>query len=236
MLIAQISDSHIALPHPGEHDRASDLSAAVDFINALDVQPELVVHTGDVSHNGLPAEYELAKKILDRLEAPMVAIPGNRDDRQVMRQHFEPAGADDCDETFLQFSMTFDEDRIILLDTLSDDGNLGQFCSDRLMHLMTMLDRAGASRVGLFMHHPPFEVATIPQPFQFDDTATTRTLETLLLQYPQIRFIACGHVHRPFRTTFAGATAETLPALAADLRKGRPVNMPEMVRLLRLGH
>ena len=236
MLIAQISDSHLTLPEDAELDRGTDLIAAVDFINALEVQPELVVHSGDVSHNGLPDEYAHAREILDRLRAPLVAIPGNRDNRHVMRKRFTPAGSEMLHDEFLQYSIACDDDRVVLLDTLSSNGNLGQLCAERLQHLAEMLNGAREERIAIFMHHPPFEVATIPQPFQFEDERAAREFDRIVRRDPRVRFIACGHVHRPFRTTFAGVSALTLPALAADLRKGRPVNMAEMVHLHRLGH
>ena len=53
MQIAQLSDSHISLSHP---QRMDDLKATIDGINAEN--PDLVIHTGDIAHEGLVEEYK----------------------------------------------------------------------------------------------------------------------------------------------------------------------------------
>ena len=52
MIIAQISDSHIDPNSDKLEDRLNNLLCVVDNINNLDPSPDLVIHTGDVVHNG----------------------------------------------------------------------------------------------------------------------------------------------------------------------------------------
>ncbi|NIP77095.1 MAG: phosphodiesterase, partial [Xanthomonadales bacterium] len=53
MLIAQITDTHLALDTPDAEQRRADFAAVVADINGLDPAPDLAVHTGDIVHNGL---------------------------------------------------------------------------------------------------------------------------------------------------------------------------------------
>jgi 3',5'-cyclic AMP phosphodiesterase CpdA len=52
MIVAQISDTHIALDTPDADQRISDFVRTIADINALDPAPDLIVHTGDIVHNG----------------------------------------------------------------------------------------------------------------------------------------------------------------------------------------
>ena len=80
MRIIQISDSHIALDTPG---RLEDLRNCVNAVNAE--KPDIVIHTGDVSHNSLAEEYSAARDILDTLTAPYHVLAGNKDTRHLLR-------------------------------------------------------------------------------------------------------------------------------------------------------
>ena len=60
MLIAQITDTHLKLPGKLAYkrvDTAQMLSACVGELLKLDPQPDLIVHTGDLTDFGLPEEY-----------------------------------------------------------------------------------------------------------------------------------------------------------------------------------
>jgi putative phosphoesterase len=50
---------------------------SVKKINSL--QPDLVVHCGDIVEMGIPQHYDLAQKYLEEIDAPLVYTPGPRD-------------------------------------------------------------------------------------------------------------------------------------------------------------
>jgi len=82
--IAQISDLHCGEPHfvPGLMERA------INEIN--DLEPQIVVCSGDLTAMGFKHEYALAKQYLDRIECEtVVVVPGNHDSRNVGYIHFE---------------------------------------------------------------------------------------------------------------------------------------------------
>src|SRR4051812_5058504 len=55
---AQISDSHIGFTKEPNHDVVGTLRRAIDRINALPTPPELLIHTGDLTHLAKPAEFD----------------------------------------------------------------------------------------------------------------------------------------------------------------------------------
>src|SRR5919202_1071714 len=83
-LIAQISDLHCGEPHfvPELRERA------IAEINEL--EPDIVVCSGDLTTNGFKEEYADARRFLDRLHCEStVVVPGNHDSRNVGYLHFE---------------------------------------------------------------------------------------------------------------------------------------------------
>ena len=88
MIIAQISDTHIVLDAPDADQRISDFKRTIADINALDPAPDVIVHTGDIVHNGRADEYAQAVAILKRAQAPVYVLAGNKDDRANLRAAF----------------------------------------------------------------------------------------------------------------------------------------------------
>ncbi len=77
---AQISDSHMGFNKAANPDVAATLKAAVDKINALSVQPEFLLHTGDISHLAKPEEFDTVDQILKGAVAKDVFfVPGEHD-------------------------------------------------------------------------------------------------------------------------------------------------------------
>jgi 3',5'-cyclic AMP phosphodiesterase CpdA len=68
---------HISDLHRGTHE-APELDEALVRL-CQELQPELVIASGDLSNRCRPAELEEAKALLDRLQVPTLAVPGNHD-------------------------------------------------------------------------------------------------------------------------------------------------------------
>jgi hypothetical protein len=76
----QISDSHLGFNRPANPDVAGTLQAAVDQINALQRQPDLIIHTGDLSHLAKAQEFDSLEQILRGLKQKQVFyVPGEHD-------------------------------------------------------------------------------------------------------------------------------------------------------------
>lgn len=228
MLITQISDCHIAWPPADGTDRLGDLERCIAYVNALDPQPDLVVHTGDVAHDGAKIEYEKAAEKLKNLRTNLCVIPGNRDDRRKLRDAFADRLPANCHEEFVQYLISIEELCVIMLDTMSTESNKGRLCRTRIDHLNGMLEQADGRPVVIFMHHPPFEIAVASVPFQFEDRANLAEFSEILSRHPNVRRIYCGHSHRTASGQIAGIAASTISSTAEDLRMDDPGCMQEL--------
>src|SRR5918994_104183 len=84
MLIAQLSDLHVG----GARYREELLRASIAEVN--EAAPDLVVVAGDLTDEGYPDQYPIAKQELEAIECPnVVLVPGNHDARHVGYLYFE---------------------------------------------------------------------------------------------------------------------------------------------------
>jgi 3',5'-cyclic-AMP phosphodiesterase len=76
----QISDSHIGFNRPANTDVNGTLQLAVDQINAAVHQPDLILHTGDLTHSARAAEFDTLDQILRGLrQREVFYVPGEHD-------------------------------------------------------------------------------------------------------------------------------------------------------------
>src|SRR5262249_30999405 len=61
---AQISDSHIGFSKEVNKDVTGTLQIAIDRINALPRRPDLLLHTGDLTHLSKPEEFDTVQQIV----------------------------------------------------------------------------------------------------------------------------------------------------------------------------
>jgi len=76
----QISDSQMGFNKPANTDVVSTLQATVDKINGLSERPEFIIHTGDLSHQSKPAEFDTMDQILQSAQPKQIFyVPGEHD-------------------------------------------------------------------------------------------------------------------------------------------------------------
>ncbi len=76
----QISDSHIGFNKPANPDVIGTMQAAIDKINALPMQPEFLIHTGDLTHQSKPGEFDGMDQVLKSVRAKDIFyVPGEHD-------------------------------------------------------------------------------------------------------------------------------------------------------------
>lgn len=218
MLIAQISDCHVVDPGDLFADRidsAAALRSAVDTINALELQPDLVIGTGDLVNDGTSVQYDRLAEALAGLRAPFVPFPGNHDDRFELRRRYPdvlPAGEpnDPIDVVIDLPDLT-----IVAIDTTipgSHEGTLSDAQLGWLDAQLTAIDRP----VVVVQHHPPVRsgVGLMDAKSGF---AKGREEADVISRHRHVEAVVCGHLHRSFQCRFAGTIAVVCPSTAGQL-------------------
>ncbi len=220
MIIAQISDTHIALDTPDTYQRILDFERTIADINALDPAPDVIVHTGDIVHNGRQEEYAKAVAIFAKARAPVYVLAGNRDDRANLRAAFAARGYLAPDSDFIDYAVDDYPVRLIAVDTLSSSSNKGDFCSERSRRLNHLIDAETTKPIAAFAHHPPFEVPVGPDPLNFETPEMMARLRQTLQHSGRVVAIFSGHVHRGTAGHVGSIPATVMPSIATTLRRG----------------
>ena len=216
-LLVQLSDTHIRLPGQlayGRVDTAAFLARAVASVIALPQAPAAVVVTGDLTDYGRADEYAHLRTLLAPLPCPVYLLPGNHDDRDMLRRAFpEHAWLRQSGDAFLQYAVDLGGLRLVVLDTSVTKAPQGELEAAHLEWLAAALGEASATPTIVAMHHPPF-ATFVGHMDEIGLQRGARELAAVIARHPQVERIVCGHLHRSIQTRFAGTIAMTAPSTA----------------------
>jgi Icc protein len=200
-----LSDLHfIAQNLVAGHNPRIRVDAAVQMVNEHHADAECVVISGDLVNRGTVEDYTALKAYLDKLKPPHHIIPGNHDDRALMRQVFGLSG------DFIQHEVMVGTARLLCLDTHKQGADSGEYCEERSDWLKAKL-RDTDRPTYLFMHHPPLQLGL---PMQDQDMLEDGgAFLDLVSAYPQVRHLFIGHVHRPISGIVRGIPFSTIRAV-----------------------
>lgn len=224
MLIAQITDAHIVergknwLSQPAAQT-AERLAKTVKELNSLDPRPDVVLLTGDAVDSGAREAYHHLKELLQPLQIPLFAVPGNHDDREEMRRAFS-------DQSYvpkqglLQYAIEHFPVRLIGLDTSIQGEDRGEIGEKTVHWLQKQLRDEPKKPTLIFLHHPPvligyalFDKLRCFYPDSFLD---------LLKNSPQIIAILAGHCHFFSLSFLGGKPCFIAPSIAPIMSFAHP--------------
>lgn len=220
MIIAHISDTHIALTTPDADQRMSDLALTIADINVLDPVPDLIIHTGDITHSGQYDEYVLTASVLATARVPVYVAAGNKDNRVNLRKALCAYLGPVSDSGYIDYAIDNHSVRLIALDTFSPGSNKGDFCRERDRRLSELIDAESVKPIAVFMHHPPFMVTVGPDPLSFVSVDAMSRVQQALQHSGRVSAIFSGHVHRSTGGQVGCIPATVVPSTATTLRKG----------------
>ncbi len=193
--LVQLTDTHIVEPGQllyGKVDTAAHLAEAVEQINRMSPQPDLVMVTGDLVEHPGAATYGHFAQLIEPLRAPVFIMPGNHDSPQLMLEHFGSSPSFPVvDETF-QYALDDFEFRVIALNSHHGNSELPHFGPRRLEWLEKTLEESDRPTL-IAIHHPPMHTG-----IEFIDMVGAQWyagITKLLTRSPQVQLIISGHGH-----------------------------------------
>ena len=214
MLIAQITDTHITEYEKLAQDRVDTyprLEATVHSINGLSMKPDVVLITCDLADDRHTDSYKGLLVCLKPLTMPYYLIPGNHDDRGLLR-YFPPnhPGMSDC--PFIQYTVDDYPVRLIGIDTVVEGSDFGLLCEEELLWLDNCLNENTEKPILIFMHHPPFKTGI--DEIDFYALEGVGDFRRIVKKHSQIKNILCGHLQISIQTQFAGVPSTIAPSTA----------------------
>jgi 3',5'-cyclic-AMP phosphodiesterase len=207
----QISDSHIGFSKEPNKDVAATLRTAVDKINALEDRPDLLIHTGDLTHLSTPREFDTVAEILKGAKVGHIAyVPGEHDligDSKYL-ERFGAGTKGDGWYSFDHRGLHF----VGLVNAFGQgtDKGLGILGDDQLRWLEADLAPRGASTPVVVFAHVPL-LSVYPE-WGWGTTDGRRALD-LLKRFGSVTVLN-GHIHQVFRKIEGNVTFHTARSTA----------------------
>jgi 3',5'-cyclic AMP phosphodiesterase CpdA len=186
----------------GEVDAEARLRELLDRAAAPGIEPTAIVFTGDLADAGQRDAYAALRSLVEpfarALDAPVIWVMGNHDDRATLRATLrgQSPGTDPMDEVHLVDGL-----RIVVLDTTVPGHHHGELSDDQLRWLADVLAEPAPFGTILAMHHPP--VPCVLDPAVSVELRDQRRLARVLAG-TDVRSILAGHLHFSTAATFAG--------------------------------
>ncbi len=191
--IAQITDCHLSAKRETLY-RGIDPWANLERLLALlqTDKPDLILATGDLSEDASPASYRGLRDLLWKLRVPVLALPGNHDDAELVERFF-PSSPTDTPRFSYHGSW-----QIIRLNSCESDKPHGWLSDGTLEELEnTLAQDSGRPRL-LVLHHQPL-IANSPWIDKYRLLEPEPFLQ-LLDQYADIKAVVWGHIHQEFES------------------------------------
>ncbi len=214
--IVQITDIHFVAdggPLLLEHDTRSAFLRVRDYLGQHYSDCDRLIVTGDLVHDEGEEAYQELFDALTPWHDRLRVIPGNHDARVPMQKVF--SGMIRNDQDSVSFLDELEGWTLIGLDTLIEGAVEGDLAGNQWAWLREAVMQAPGP-VALFMHHPPVFVGS-----QWLDQLSLVSLgvfSNLVEDFPQIKFVVCGHVHQEFYTQIFHADVFTTPSTCVQFK------------------
>lgn len=176
--------------------------------------PDLVLLTGDVSEDASPASYARVAVRLGTIGAPVLALPGNHDDPQVMKQYFRQ-GPWGCPR-----AVELGQWQLVALDSTLPGKISGTLSQQMLERFDACMRGSKAKYILVALHHQP-----VPVGAPWIDRYPLEKPE-LFLNYidreKRVRCVTWGHVHHMFSSERKGVKFLGAPSSAANSLPASP--------------
>ena len=212
-LILQLSDLHLfsssdtLLRSVSTRD---SLSEVIRHIQDSGANPDHVVITGDHTHDEHPGSYAAVGQYLQPWRDRLWQIPGNHDDRQLLRQAFSDRISPGGGDRPITFSFESDGWLCLGLDTHLPGSVAGRIGAAQIDWARRVVQSSDTPHVLLFLHHPPLRIGSI-----WMDAIGLEGREMLEIwcdEEPRIKLICCGHVHHEFCSRLGSAVVLGTPS------------------------
>ena len=217
--LIQLTDEHL-LADPVAELRGvcprARFEAVLASLQSERAAADRLILTGDLTHDDRRETYLALRELLADWNDVLRVIPGNHDDRAVMRDVFGDRVQVAAGRNV--FSEEIGSWRLIGLDSHLSGSVAGRAGNEQLDWLAGQLASAADRPTLVCLHHPPVSIGSR----WLDDVGLedAAALNAVLDRHPQVRLICCGHVHQELSIGSRERIVLTAPATAVQFRPG----------------
>jgi Icc protein len=212
-LIAQLSDCHLPADPQQRYRGINPYQNLQTLLQKVqDIEPDLVLASGDLSEDGSRQSYQALRQLLEPLDVPVLALPGNHDDSGLLAEIFPDSPTDT-----IRVSEHGPWQLVRLNSSLPGkvDGCLSEKTVSELEHHL----RNERQRPRLIaLHHQPIPVGSpwIDKYPLLEPQAFLKIID----RHPDIKAVVWGHVHQAFAADRKGTSMLGGPSSAINSLPG----------------
>jgi 3',5'-cyclic AMP phosphodiesterase CpdA len=182
-----VTVAHISDPHLGSPYFVPNLMNRV-IVELNELAPDVVVVSGDLTTEGYRPEYKAWLAYAERIEAPLLTVPGNHDSRNVGYVHFEDLIGP------RMWSRDVEGVRIVGVDSSEPDLNEGRIGRVHYPWITQEFHDDAALKIFVLHHH------LLPIPGTGRERSTVTDAGDLLevLIHAGVDVVLSGHKHVPY--------------------------------------
>ena len=194
----------------GVNSRAR-LQQVIEQMNRSHPDALCCVASGYLCDTGTPEEYLALSDTLSALNAPLLPMIGNHDNRSNLLAALPCPGSGPEGYYQYRYDLT-DAVTLLCMDTALPGNDAGALDPARLDWLADQLRETTNRRVLVFAHHPPGPLGLA----LLDDMPLLdhQPFVDLIANAPQVEHLFCGHVHRPVSGVISGVPFTALRSIA----------------------
>lgn len=199
LTFVHLSDTHISPDsaygnHHAPWSTQQGARALVKAVNALPMQPDFILHTGDVVYDPVPEAYHTARQILATLESSVYYLAGNHDQPDALQRVL--LGRSDVLSPF-HYSVEINGVQLVCLDTNGPaEPPRGNVMSEQLRWLDTICSTPDNRPLIVAMHHNPLPIGSSWLDDYMRLTNGEEVHRVLMKARSRLRGVFFGHVHQ----------------------------------------
>ncbi len=209
MLIVQISDCHLPADPKQEYRGVNphkNLKKLMRKVKAM--KPDLLLATGDLSEDGSRKSYRLLKRYLYLPATPVLALPGNHDDAELLAGVFPGSPVETISVS------DHDPWQIIRLNSCLAGKPEGHLTERTLVDLDSLLSTRDLGPCLIAVHHQPIAVGN-PWIDKYPLDNPERLLR-LIDRSRSVKTVLWGHIHHAFSVDRNGTAMLGSPSSAIN--------------------
>jgi len=232
--VLQITDTHFFSDPAGELygvNTSQSLLSVLQHVNRTGVKSDILLLTGDLSHDETEESYKSLNALIEPLRIPTYCLPGNHDVPTLMEKN--------CSCTFPTNGLAYAVHGHWLIVTLDSSvmGVVEGFIRDEVLNnLDELLQQYVSKYVLVAVHHNPVKVGSAWM--DRIGVQNSDALFNVLCKYENVKTVVCGHIHQELHTQVQGIAVYGTPSSCFQFAPNTPEaeidNKPPGYRILTL--
>ena len=172
------------------------------------MRPDLLLASGDLSEDGSRASYLALKGYFNPLDTPVLALPGNHDDAEMLAEFFPGSPVDTIS------ALELGPWRIVRLNSCLPGKPEGLLSEKTLLDLEEFLALHNRGPIVIVLHHQPVAINSpwIDKYRLLEPEAFLKLVD----QHPNVKAVVWGHVHQQYEVDRNGTAMLGGPSSAVN--------------------